>query len=372
MARPLRIIEPDGDHHERFAGNNKERIFWDDGDFRALLTILAKTVARHELRLYSYCLMPNHFHLVVRVPHANLSAAMQYLNGGYSRRTNVRYGRVRHLFQNRFEAVHIRDDSHLLTVLRYVVLNPVDAGRSPAAGGLALEQLPLDCRTRARAALPRSRRGARVLRASPRNRSARVRRVRQREARSRVTLRRRCQTPSQKCHEMPRTPRPASGAHGAASRRCGSSRRRRRRGPTGARRRATARTSRRRVRQVDRVDDDRRAAAGAARQPRLQAVRRDPDRAHLRRDDVRAAAVEVSPPQNLPSNRTSTAPAPAPVRKPRGDQTRPPELRTWSRAVDSVPRSPASPANAIRTRYEPKQRRPERDRRDAVRVGPAR
>jgi len=128
MARPLRIIEPGGIYHVFPRGNNKERIFWDDGDFRSLLAILAKTLARHELRLYSYCLMPNHFHLVVRVPHANLSPAMKYLNGGYSRRTNVRYGRVRHLFQNRFEAVRVRDDSHLLTVLRYVVLNPVDAG----------------------------------------------------------------------------------------------------------------------------------------------------------------------------------------------------------------------------------------------------
>lgn len=128
MARPPRIIEPGGIYHVYPRGNNKELIFWDDDDFRALLRILDASVQRYELLLYAYCLMPNHFHLVLRVPLANLSAAMQFVNGGYSRRTNIRYGRVRHLFQNRFEATQIADDSRLLTTLRYVVLNPVEAG----------------------------------------------------------------------------------------------------------------------------------------------------------------------------------------------------------------------------------------------------
>ncbi|HET7046194.1 MAG TPA: transposase [Gaiellaceae bacterium] len=127
MGRPLRIIAANGVYHVFPRGNNKEQIFWDDRDYRTCLAILEVVVARHNLVLLSYCLMPNHFHLLVRVPEANLSAAMQYLNGGYSRATNVRRGRVRHLFQNRFEAVHVQTDAHLHVAFRYIDLNPVEA-----------------------------------------------------------------------------------------------------------------------------------------------------------------------------------------------------------------------------------------------------
>jgi len=128
MGRPHRIVLANGVYHAFTRGNNKEAIFWDDRDFRTLLALLETATRAYGLVVYSYCLMPNHFHLLVRVPDANLSQAMQYLNGGYSRITNARRGRSRHLFQNRFGAVHVTTDPQLQTTLRYVALNPVEAG----------------------------------------------------------------------------------------------------------------------------------------------------------------------------------------------------------------------------------------------------
>jgi putative transposase len=75
----------------------------------------------------TYCLMTNHYHLVLSAPHGGISAGMQEVNGGYSRRTNSRYGRSGHLFKNRFSATAIARDAHLLEACRYVVLNPVRA-----------------------------------------------------------------------------------------------------------------------------------------------------------------------------------------------------------------------------------------------------
>lgn len=128
MGRKPREIEPGGIYHVFSRGTNRERIFWDDADYRFFLRMLDVVVGRYALVLYAYCLMPNHFHLLLKVPHANLSAAMQYLNGGYSRRTCVRYGRQRHVFQNRFGAVHVETDAHLLDAIRYIPRNPSAAG----------------------------------------------------------------------------------------------------------------------------------------------------------------------------------------------------------------------------------------------------
>jgi putative transposase len=86
-------------------------------------------------RCHAYCLMPNHYHLVVETPEANLSAGMHRLNGGYARWFNRRYNLNGHLFQQRFHAVLVESDWHLLELSRYLALNPVRAGlcRTPAA-----------------------------------------------------------------------------------------------------------------------------------------------------------------------------------------------------------------------------------------------
>jgi REP element-mobilizing transposase RayT len=115
-------------YHVGSRGNNKDVVFFDDHDRRGFLDRLGRTSIRHGWMVLAYCLMGTHYHVVLQVPIGGLSAGMRLLNGGFSHATNRRYGRSRHLFQNRFFSVEIESDGHLLEVCRYVVLNPVRAG----------------------------------------------------------------------------------------------------------------------------------------------------------------------------------------------------------------------------------------------------
>ncbi len=121
-------MEPSGTYHVIARGNNRELICRDDVDRSDLVSMLSRAATRHRWVGLAYCLMSNHYHLVVRVPYGGLSQGVQELNGGFARRINRRHGRVGHLFQNRFFAVLIEHDAHLLEACRYVVLNPVRAG----------------------------------------------------------------------------------------------------------------------------------------------------------------------------------------------------------------------------------------------------
>lgn len=134
MARAHRIEEPGGIYKVGSRGNNGETMFRDDVDWMEFLRLLAKISVRHRWIGWAYCLMGNHFHFVLQIPHGGLSSGMQELNTGYSMRTNRRYGRTGHLVRNRFYSKLVEDDSHLLEACRYVVLNPVRAGlcASPA------------------------------------------------------------------------------------------------------------------------------------------------------------------------------------------------------------------------------------------------
>lgn len=127
MARPLRIEFPGALYHVTTRGNARQDIFLDDEDRQRFLGVLTHVVARFHLLLHAYCLMDNHFHLVVETPDANLSKAMRQLNGVYTQAFNRRHGRVGHLLQGRFKAILVDRDSYLLELCRYVVLNPVRA-----------------------------------------------------------------------------------------------------------------------------------------------------------------------------------------------------------------------------------------------------
>jgi len=127
MARPLRIEIEDGLYHVTARGWERRRIARSDRDREDWLRLRDKTVTRCEWRVFSWALMANHFHLYLRTPRPNLSAGMHDLNSGYASLFNRRYRRVGSLFQGRFKAVLVEDDSHSWELSRYVHLNPVRA-----------------------------------------------------------------------------------------------------------------------------------------------------------------------------------------------------------------------------------------------------
>jgi putative transposase len=127
MSRPLRIEYPGAVYHITSRGNEKKPVFKDDQDRENFLSTLQHVNKRYNWICHAYCLMTNHFHLLIETPDGNLSLGMRQLNGVYTQLFNKWHGRVGHLFQGRYKAILIQKDSHLLEVCRYVVLNPVRA-----------------------------------------------------------------------------------------------------------------------------------------------------------------------------------------------------------------------------------------------------
>ena len=128
MARPLRIEFPGAVYHITSRGNAKQVIFLDNEDREKLIEILSTVVERFHWVCHAYCLMDNHYHLIIETPEGNLSRGMRQLNGVYTQVFNQRHQRIGHLFQGRYKAIIVEKDSHLLSLCRYVVLNPVRAG----------------------------------------------------------------------------------------------------------------------------------------------------------------------------------------------------------------------------------------------------
>ena len=128
MARPLRIQYPGAVYHITSRGNEKKAVYKDDQDRDAFLRTLQQVNKRYHWICHAYCLMDNHYHLVIETPDGNLSFGMRQLNGVYTQLFNARRQRSGHLLQGRYKAILIQKDTHLLEVCRYVVLNPVRAG----------------------------------------------------------------------------------------------------------------------------------------------------------------------------------------------------------------------------------------------------
>jgi len=125
MARPLRINVRDGWYHVTARGTERRVIFPDESCHRHFLELLEEMTERHRVKLHAYVLMPNHYHLVLSTPDANLSAAMQWLKTSYSMWFNRRRGRVGPLFQGRFKAELFEGRTQAWPITRYVHLNPV-------------------------------------------------------------------------------------------------------------------------------------------------------------------------------------------------------------------------------------------------------
>jgi len=127
MARPLRIEFEGALYHVTSRGNDHGRIFFTDTDRVAFLKLLEEVVERYSWICHAYCLMTNHYHLVVETPNANLSRGMRHINGVFTQRINKLNQRSGHILQGRFKSILIEKDSYLLELARYVVLNPVRA-----------------------------------------------------------------------------------------------------------------------------------------------------------------------------------------------------------------------------------------------------
>jgi len=128
MARPLRIEYPGAVYHITSRGNAGNDIFLCDEDRIFFLDLFAEVVKRYNWICHSYCLMGNHYHLLIETADGNLSLGMRHLNGVYTQKHNWRHGKTGHVFQGRYKAIIVDKDSYLLELCRYVVLNPVRAG----------------------------------------------------------------------------------------------------------------------------------------------------------------------------------------------------------------------------------------------------
>ena len=141
MSRPLRIEFPGATYHVTSRGDRREPIYRDDADRQCQLDVLAEALARFDADVLAYCLMGNHFHLVVQTHAGQLSRLMRQLNGVYTQAFNRRHGLVGHLFQGRFKAVLVDSDSYLVAV---PLCRAQPGGGRPCApaGGLDVVELP--------------------------------------------------------------------------------------------------------------------------------------------------------------------------------------------------------------------------------------
>lgn len=128
MSRPLRIEFPGAIYHVTSRGNARQSIYEDNKDCHRFLELLVHEINQQRWYCYAYCLMGNHYHLLIETPEAKLRSGMARLNGMYSQWFNRRHLRAGHLFQGRYKAILVEKESHLLELCRYVVLNPVRAG----------------------------------------------------------------------------------------------------------------------------------------------------------------------------------------------------------------------------------------------------
>ncbi|MBW8779076.1 MAG: transposase [Burkholderiales bacterium] len=128
MPRPLRLEYPDAIYHVTTRGIQQAAIFLDDQDRASLLSILARALKECDARAFGYCLMGNHYHLILQTRQPNLSVLMRRINSVYSLTFNRRHSRCGHVFEGRYKALHVDRDAYLLAVCRYVDLNPVRAG----------------------------------------------------------------------------------------------------------------------------------------------------------------------------------------------------------------------------------------------------
>lgn len=127
MARPLRIEYPGAFYHVTSRGNERKDIFRSQRDREKFLEYLSSATSRYSACVHVYCLMSNHYHLLMETPEGNLSQIMRHINGAYTTYFNVKRQRSGHLLQGRYKAILVEADEYAKVLSRYIHLNPVAA-----------------------------------------------------------------------------------------------------------------------------------------------------------------------------------------------------------------------------------------------------
>ncbi|PIR18399.1 MAG: hypothetical protein COV46_00170, partial [Deltaproteobacteria bacterium CG11_big_fil_rev_8_21_14_0_20_49_13] len=128
MARPLRMQYEGAFYHVMNRGNARQPIFRSREHYKIFINLLVESIALWEIRIHSFSLLPNHYHLFMETPRANLSRAMRHINGVYTQRFNRHSQRDGHLFRGRYKAILVEEDAYLVELVRYIHLNAVKAG----------------------------------------------------------------------------------------------------------------------------------------------------------------------------------------------------------------------------------------------------
>lgn len=127
MARPLRITFPGAFYHVTSRGNERKAVFKSNSDRKKYLDYLATATERYNAVIHAYCLMDNHYHILLETPSGNLPQIMRHINGAYTTYFNIKRGRAGHLFQGRYKAILVEIDEYAKELSRYIHLNPVRA-----------------------------------------------------------------------------------------------------------------------------------------------------------------------------------------------------------------------------------------------------
>jgi putative transposase len=128
MSRPLRIEFPDAWYHVMNRGRRAERIFSDSTDYQVFVDLLKETAETWNIKVAAYCLVSNHYHILLNTPEANIARSMRHLNGVYTQRYNRRHTLDGQLFRGRYKSILVGADPYLLQLVRYIHKNPVKAG----------------------------------------------------------------------------------------------------------------------------------------------------------------------------------------------------------------------------------------------------
>jgi len=128
MGRKPRLHVPGGLYHVILRGNDRQTIFFSDKDYGRWTKLIARGLARYLHRIHAWCWMPNHVHIALQAGEQPIAAFMQYVASLYARQTNKLLDRSGHLFERRYRAILVESNPYLLTLIRYIHMNPVRAG----------------------------------------------------------------------------------------------------------------------------------------------------------------------------------------------------------------------------------------------------